>query len=167
MRLDVPYYSQFIDVEDCFWMLRACGATSLKMVAEFEGASVPSIESLCGEAKERGGYHMENGWIHDYLILKAEELGLRAYRKEGLTTTDELVAHLNSGHPVVVSVEKRVLEQKRFHILVLTGHEEIDGVRSFTYHEPESTQKERGQHRKVPEAIFIEYWRGKALFLKK
>jgi uncharacterized protein YvpB len=165
MKLNVPYYSQFVDVTDPFWMLRACGATSLKMVAEYHGKKVSDIVSLCEEAKEKGGYDMVNGWVHDYLVLKSGELGLNAYRKEGITDLGEIITFLQSEKPVIVSVEKRVLEQKRFHIIVLTGYDV--STNSFFYHEPESTDKERGKHRSVNVPIFLEYFRGKAIFVEK
>ena len=192
MKLDVPYYSQFVDIQDPFWMLRACGATSLKMVLEFHGKVVPDIVTLCNEAKERGGYHMANGWVHDYLVKKAQELGLQAYRKEGLTSLDEIKASLDAGNPVVVSVEKRVLEQKRFHIIVIVGYDTVaedrgtnaEGTREnapsvstnsselianscLYYHEPESTDKEKGKYHSCDEATFMEYFRGKAIFFTK
>ncbi len=163
MKLDVPYYSQFLDVNDPFWMLRACGATSLKMVLEYHGVSVPEIVTLCNDAKERGGYDLENGWVHDYLVTKAQECGLQAERKEGLTTLTEIFEALNVGNPVIVSVEKRVLEQKRFHIVVLTGYDND----VITYHEPEATNKEKGKHRTCDIETFMNYWRGKAIFIKK
>lgn len=172
MKLSVPYYSQFIDIQDPFWMLRACGAVSLKMVVEFCGATVPELLTLCNEARERGGYDMYNGWVHDYLVTKAKELGLEAYRKEGLESVDEIIEHLDKGFPVIVSVEKRVLEQTRFHMLVVVGYEKettnnelpITSYRLF-YHEPESTDKEKGQYRFCSQEVFFSYWRGKAIFV--
>lgn len=161
MKLAVPYYSQFVDVEDPFWMLRACGGLCLKMVAEFHGKVVPDIVSVCNEAKERGGYDMNNGWVHDYLITKAKELRLQAYRKEGLTDMSEIKASLDAGNPVIVSVEKRVLEQTRFHMVTVLGFE--NGM--VFYHETESTDKERGQYRTCSEDVFMNYWRGKAIFV--
>jgi uncharacterized protein YvpB len=163
MKLNVPYYSQFVDIQDPFWMLRACGAVSLKMVGEFHGVPVPDVLTLCNEAKERGGYDMSNGWMHEYLVTKAHELGLHAERKEGLQTADEVIGSLEKGNPVIVSVEKRVLEQKRFHILVIVGYE--DG--QFIYHEPESTDKERGSYRMCSTETFMEYWRGMGIFITK
>lgn len=163
MKLNVPYYSQFLDINDPFWMLRACGATCLKMVAEFDGAEVPDILSLCNEAKERGGYDMQNGWVHDYLVSKAKEFGLESHRAEGFTSLDEIYASLDAGNPVIVSVEKRVLEQKRFHMIVLVGYE---GDNIF-YHEPESTDREKGQYRTCDVEVFKNYWRGKAIFISK
>lgn len=133
----------------------------MKMVAEFHKASVPDIVTLCNEAKDRGGYDMVNGWVHDYVVMKAKELGLNAERKEGLTTTEEITAFLDAGNPVIVSVEKRVLEQKRFHMVVVVGYE--DG--KFIYHEPESTDKEKGQYRTCDIQTFTSYWRGKAIFI--
>jgi hypothetical protein len=217
MKVPVPYYSQFVDVQDSFWMLRACGATSLKMVVEShlsvdsmsieDGKKVPDIVTLCNEAKERGGYDMSNGWLHDYLVMKAKELGLQAYRKEGLTDLVDIIASLDAGNPVIVSVEKRVLEQTRFHMLVLVGYdlsqttqmekhgfehvrnqqmEDLsadqtpESVSEFSatsyklqansylyYHEPESTDKEKGQYRTCSFETFMEYWRGKAIFITK
>ncbi len=172
IKLDVPYYSQFVDLADSFWMLRACGAASLKMVSEFCGASAPDLLTLCEEAKERGGYDMQNGWVHDYMLMKAREFGLQAERKEGLIDTRELLAHLDAGYPVIVSVEKRALEQKRFHMLVIVGYEkEITNNElpvtnyQFYYHEPESTDKEKGKFRVCNEETFLSYFRGKAIFI--
>jgi Peptidase_C39 like family len=165
MKLDVPYYSQFVDVTDPFWMLRACGAVALKEVVEFHGVIVPDIVTLCNEGKDRGGYDMENGWVHDYLVLKAKELGLEAHRKEGLETLDGVIEYLEKGNPVIVSVEKRVLEQKRFHIIVLTGFDSTSKL--FSYHESESTDKEKGKHRTCDMETFQNYWRGKAIFIEK
>ena len=185
MKLEVPYYSQFIDVEDKFWMLRACGAVCFKMVVEYYGENIPDIVKFCNEAKENGGYDINNGWVHNYLVTKAEELGLQARRSEGLTSiTDEIMASLDAGNPVIVSVEKRVLEQTRFHLIVLVGYEKGDEgdltVVSessspyhlspntyFYYHEPESTDKTRGAYRICDVAIFKNYWRGKAIFISK
>lgn len=163
MKLSVPYYSQFVDIEDPFWMLRACGAVSLKMVAEFHGMTVPDILTLCDEAKDREGYHMVNGWVHDYLVTKATELGLKAYRKEGLASFDEIRAHLDQYGPVIVSVEKRVLEQTRFHMIVVIGYDE----QFVYYNEPESTNKAKGEGRSCTHEVFMQYFRGKAIFISK
>lgn len=163
MKLPVPYYSQYLDITDPFWMLRACGAASLKMIADYYDVQTPDIITLCIEARERGGYDMVNGWVHDYLVTKARELGLQAERKEGLVTADEIVAALEAGNPVIVSVEKRVLEQTRFHMLVVVGYAENE----FIYHEPESTDRERGTYRSCDTDTFMDYWRGKAIFIWK
>ena len=161
MKLDVPYYSQYLDINDPFWMLRACGAMCFKMVAEYNGKNIPDVVAFCNEAKEKGGYDMTNGWVHDYLVSQAQALGFFSCRKEGLTNLDEIYASLNAGNPVIVSVEKRLLEQKRFHMIVLVGYEGD----TFLYHEPESTNKEKGQYRECSTDVFMNYWRGKAIFV--
>ena len=179
MKLSVPYYSQFVDIDDPFWMLRACGACSLKMVIESHGIAMPTILSLCNEAKERGGYDMQNGWVHDYLVMKATELGMKAYRKEGIKDMTEIIAFIKEGNPVIVSIEKRVLEQTRFHLITLVGYEvdesvsnvttryPLSAVRSFYYHESESTDKEKGAYRICTVETFLKYFRGKAIFIRK
>lgn len=194
MKLSVPYYSQFLDVPDTFWMVRACGATAFKMVAEFHGKELPSIIELCNEAKEKGGYDMQNGWVHDYLVNKAKSLGFNAHRTEReVPILDEIIASLDAGNPVIVSVEKRVLEQKRFHIVVIVGYEKSQTPQSdvniadntfipvsefadsykiksnscFYYHEPESTDRDRGAYKVCDMETFKQYWRGKAIFITK
>jgi hypothetical protein len=163
MKLDVPYYSQFIDIQDPFWMLRACGGLCFTMVAKYHGVQVPDILTLCNEAKGKGGYDMNNGWVHDYILTKAHEFGLEAYRKEGLTDIKEIVESLVSGNPVIVSVEKRVLEQKRFHMVTVVGYEDD----MIIYHETESTVKEKGMYRRCAVETFMQYFRGKAIFITK
>jgi len=193
MKLSVPYYSQFLDVPDTFWMIRSCGATAFKMVVEFQGKKLPSILDLCNEAKEVGGYDMQNGWIHDYLVNKAKSLGLNAHRTEReVPILDEIISSLDAGNPVIVSVEKRVLEQKRFHIIVIVGYEQdaedrrrdadvvdngfvpvsefadsykLKANSCFYYHEPESTDRTRGAYKTCSMETFKEYWRGKAIFI--
>lgn len=163
MKLEVPYYSQFIDIQDSFWMIRACGGICLKIVSEFHGKNIPDMLSICNEAKERGGYDMQNGWVHDYIVTKAKEFGLQAYRKEGVTNIDEIITYLDNGNPVIASVEKRVLEQTRFHMIVIVGYDS----ENFFYHESESTDKEKGKYRVCSIETFMEYFRGKVIFISK
>ena len=106
---------------------------------------------------------MVNGWVHEYLLTKAKELGLQAERKEGLTSIDDIIAAISAGNPVIVSVEKRVLEQTRFHMIVVVGFTEGE----FLYHEPESTDRDRGAYRSCDTDTFMNYWRGKAIFITK
>jgi uncharacterized protein YvpB len=163
MKLNVPYYSQYLNVTDPFWMLRSCGAICFKMVTEYYGKDASNIVSFCNEARDKGGYDINNGWVHDYLVIKLLEMGLKAERKEGLVGIDEIITSLDAGNPVIVSVEKRVLEQTRFHIIVVVGHED----NNIFYHEPESTDKIRGAYRRCNTETFINYWRGKAIFISK
>ena len=60
-----------------------------------------------------------------------------------------------------MSVEKRVLEQTRFHMIVLVGYEND----TFLYHEPESTDKEKGKFHTCTDTQLMDYWRGKAIFI--
>ena len=52
-------------------------------------------------------------------------------------------------------------------MLVVTGYEvdEQGAVTCLYYHEPESTVKEKGMHRQVDIKTFLEYFRGKAIFV--
>ncbi len=174
MKLPVPYYSQYLDISDPFWMPRGCGATDFAMIVEALGTPKQDILAICKTAKEEGGYDMSNGWVHDYIVKKAQELGFEAYRKEGLTSIDELISSLDAGNPVLVSVEKRVLEQRKFHTVVLVGYEKsesaidngLSSIDCLYYHESEKTDSS-GAYRPCDVATFMQYWRGKAIFISK
>lgn len=167
VKLSAPYYSQFIDVTDSFWMLRSCGAVCMKIVGETLGKEMKDIVTICEEAQSKGGYDMTNGWVHDYMVSYMEECGFDCYRKEGLTTIDEIIASLDAGNPVIVSVEKRVLEQKRFHMITVVGYTASSTVSSIVYHESEATDKTRGAYRTCDFSTFMEYFRGKAIFVSR
>ena len=182
MKISVPYYSQFLDIDDPFWMVRACGAVCIKSVAESQGIVMPELIPLCKEAKDREGYHIQNGWVHDYMVTRLQEAGLEVYRKEGMLDIEEITTSLLHNKPVIVSVEKRVLEQTRFHLIILVGYEQAETNKNedmlatsyklkandfLYYHESESTSKERGEYRKCSVETFMKYWRGKAIFIFK
>lgn len=54
MKLDVPYYSLFLSIDDSFWILRACGVVSFVMVAEYENVVPLDMLALCNETLMRG-----------------------------------------------------------------------------------------------------------------
>jgi len=176
MKLDVPYHSQFTDIQDSYWMLRGCAIVCLKMVLEYYGKDLP-IMDLIDRGNANGGYG-KSGWFHDALINLAEENGVSAWRKEAINNIDginELVESLRERNPVIVSGTKRFMEQTKFHQIVLTGFEEKDRkIEGFYYHYTENTDKnraendrERGVNRFVSTENFQKDWRGMAIFFKK
>ncbi|MCR4330440.1 MAG: C39 family peptidase, partial [Patescibacteria group bacterium] len=56
IKLEVPYYSQFLDVEDKYWMPRACGMACAKMVLDFYKVDTTSLDELIKKGSEEGGY---------------------------------------------------------------------------------------------------------------
>lgn len=174
MKLDVPYYSQFLDIEDRYWMPRACGIVALKMVLDFYlpaqtgKKNIPPIMELVDTCSKAGGYG-KSGWFHDALVSLARSFGLEAYRKEKMDIEDgtrEIINNLREGNPVLVSAVKYILGQTKFHMVVATGFEEKNGVLTgIYYHDPEAIDKLKGRHVFVDINTFKREWRKMAIFI--
>ena len=182
MKLNVPYHSQFLEVEDYHWNIRSCSGACTAMVLEFLIGKKIDILEFMKQAEADGGYNKINGMNHDYIINFFESEGLKSWRyknpetKDILDTIDPVVEQLEKGNPVIVSINKIILEQKKFHLILLIGLEKNNNgeVTHFYYHEPEATivnveddQAVGGADRKVDVETFKKCWRGKAIFISK
>lgn len=172
MKLQAPYYSQFIDVQDKYWMPRACLPTCLKIILAYnKKADDISLDQLILDLNTKGGYG-KSGWFHDHIVEYAKGVGLYAYREEKMNEdkgVSEIKKTLDEGNLVIVSVIKFILGQTKFHTVVLLGYEEKAGVVSgFYFHDPESTSDDRNR-----EPIFVDIetfkrqWRRMAIFIEK
>lgn len=168
MKLDVQYFSQFLDVEDKRWMPRACAIACLKMVLEYYEKKDTTIDNLIEEGLRIAEY-TSVGWRHDVLVKLAEIHGLLAHREEGLKDhngVQRIIDAVRKGEPVIISAVKSILGQTKFHMVVVTGIEEKDGeVVGFYYHDPESLDREKGTHLFVKREMFESDWRGMAIFV--
>ena len=190
MKLNVPYYSQFLDVEDKEWMPRSCSVVCLKMVFDYNSIDTNlSIDDLKQEGVIIGEYTID-GWSHEVLVRLARNHGLHAYRQEfrsqiiNLANSiakeskhekkliDEgmkkLTEELRNKRPVIVSINKFTLGQEKSHAVLLTGFEEENGeITGFYYHDPESLNREKAMHLFVDLEIFKKAWRKFAIFTYK
>ncbi|MEK7558501.1 MAG: C39 family peptidase [Patescibacteria group bacterium] len=169
MKLDIPYYSQYLDVDDKYWMPRACGICCIKMVLDAYGKKTGAIKDMCQAGQAEGGYG-KSGWIHEYLVAIARRRGLSAYHEEKMeehTGLKKILDALNNDEPVIISVSKLSLGQSKFHMVVLTGYEEgFGGVpKGFYFHDPESLDSDTGQHIFVAFEDFKKHWRKMAIFI--
>jgi len=176
--LDVPYYSQYLHVQDEFWKPRACGIACLKMAMDnFREANL-TIDDLINEANKRGGFG-EFGWIHDFIVEMARELGFNSHKKEWKSeiesvqenliqdATQEFIDNLSSGCPIIVPTAKSFSEKNKFHQVLLTGFEIKKGTLwGFYYHDPDSLDEDSGKHNFVPIDVFKNYWRRMAIYVK-
>jgi hypothetical protein len=173
--LDVPYYSQRLDVEEEYWQERSCGILCLKMAMDFLGRGrdnyqEKSIKELVKMGVERGGFG-PSGWVHDVLVLIARDFWLCAFRKEYKNNPEkgikEILDFLEKGRPILASAIKDFREKDRFHIVLLTGLETDKGdLKGFYYHEPDSYDREKGKHKFVAIDAFKENWRKMAIFVE-
>ncbi len=182
MKLEVPYYSQYLEVKDSEWNIRSCSGSCVAMAMEFLTGKKIDILEYMKEAERDGGYDKLNGASHDYIISCFEKVGLKSWRYKNTETKDvnndiaPLIESLENGFPVIVSINKIILEQKKFHLVLLVGLEknEKGEVTHFYYHEPEATVTSvennpavGGAFRKCEVEIFKNFYRGRAIFVSK
>lgn len=168
-KIKVPFYSQYMHIEDPFWMPRACGMCCLKMVLDYHGLETGEISEMCIKGRESGGYS-NSGWIHDYFLSVAKGYGLNAHREEDMDINsglDKIVTYLDGGEPVIVSCIKKFLNENKFHMILIVGYEkEEDGsLKGFYLNEPESLTLEYGECRFVDIQTFLSDWRRMAIFI--
>lgn len=188
MRLDIPYYSQYLDVKDTEWQSRACGVVCLKMLliqqndllGDARGIDTPALDEMIEDGVALGAYS-ENGWLHDGLIALGTKYGGGLYRKEfrkkdADTETaerlnregiDMILHELEAGRPVIVSAIKNFEISNKFHMVLVVGAEIEEGiVKGFYYHDPDSYTETKGAYQFVPINTFITDWRRMAIFSK-
>ncbi len=185
--LEVPYHSQFLEVENSFWNIRSCGGACIKMICDYHDVPAESILEIMEYAENNGGYNMDNGFVHDFAVNYFKKRGLYSERVDlGFLTLDDeakrednfskIIENINEENPVMVSIVKHTLEQTKYHLVLIVGYKYflIDEnlgdkagnrkITSITYHEPESTTEERGQYRECSIETFYRAWLGKAIF---
>ncbi|TAL49218.1 hypothetical protein EPN83_01620 [Patescibacteria group bacterium] len=189
MKLDVPYYSQFKDVTDPEWRLKACTIANLKMALEYAlGAPAPSIDELIKEGLLIRGYG-PHGWIHDAIVNLAHNHGVPAYREEFRSVAvdtarsefsrskyeDSLLSYslekfrkkLSAGALVIASTPRNWAPDGNFHTTLLVGYKEKNGALSgFYYHDPDAPNEPK-KDQFVDVETFKEYWRRLAIFFEK
>ncbi len=177
-KLSIPYHSQCIEVPDSFWNIRSCGGACIKMILDYQKVEAPSVLEVMKLAESEGGYDMKNGFVHDWAVVFFQKNNLHSYRKETINEEEkegllaEMFISIRKENPVMVSVEKRVLEQTKYHLILVVGYEyetldDMHHIKNVIYHDPESTDKDRGAYRVCDVATFMNYWRGKAIFVSR
>lgn len=168
IKLDVPYFSQFLDVGMAEQRPRACGMVCAYMVLNFFGAETVPLDELIAAGERDGGYSPA-GWVHNYLVKVIQGHGFSCERREKMSDNDVELFHqaILEGNPVIVSVARVLFDQRDFHMVVLTGVRENEKgePEGFFYHNPWELQ--RIEHRYVPIAHLISSWRRMAILPKR
>lgn len=164
MRLNIPYISQYRDIQDEYWQKRACGLVCLKMVLDFHQVKTPEVNEFLEIALEKETFG-KSGWVHDKLLDLAKDYGLKAQRKEKIEDVEELKDFLDEDNPIIVSIKaKRFLEEfeEKFHQIVLTGYDD----QGFYYNDPDYKDEE-GKELFIGNQKFEKHWRKMAIFIQK
>ncbi len=173
MKLSVPYFSQYVDVQDESRRAQACSITCLKMVLEYYGAAAPSIDELFLEGEAIGGM-TDKGWKQDAIVMLLHNHAVPAYREEFRSVNEEeleklynlgerkIIDSLQSSNPVFVSVFSK---NGGYHLVLFIGVE-INGknIKGFYYHDPEAHTKEEGKGQFIGIEDFKKGWRRMAIF---
>lgn len=185
--LNVPYYSQHLDVEDEKWKPRACGIVCLKMAMDYYGRKTPPIDDLIKEMEFINGFG-DFGSEHESLVMMARNYGLHAYRQEFKSLINDhinkkveksshedrlteeglnkIIRKLANNQPIIVSAVKNFSDSEKFHLVVLTGIEkEGQKIKGFYYHDPAAFERREGMYKFVPIDIFKKYWRKMSIYI--
>lgn len=65
---DVPFYSQFVDIQSPEWKKVGCGVTSLGMIIEYYKPDSVSVNKLLTQGIKEGAYLQNAGWTYKGLI---------------------------------------------------------------------------------------------------
>jgi uncharacterized protein YvpB len=169
--LDVPYFSQYLDIKNALEGARSCGITCVKMVLEYFHSTDLSLQEWVDKGMSEGGFG-RSGWIHDYFVKIFNDNNLTAYRKEKMKVDPgllEILQSLENKNPVIVSVERRLFDDPSFHMVLVVGFKkDNDGkILGFYYNDPAKTTVESGKNKFVEIDSFVEYWRKMAIFVSK
>jgi len=168
MRHNVPFYSQFKDVEDSYWAPRSCSIVNLKMIIDFYNIKSPDLIDLIYLANNRG-FFGRSGWYHEGILKLGEELGLIIHREEGVDFEKglkKIKTHLDEGGLIIASITKKILGNKRFHSILITGYEG-DDMDLIYYHDPELLSGGNNKCFFVDKNTFENEWRKMAIFASK
>ncbi|OGF62297.1 hypothetical protein A2662_00990 [Candidatus Giovannonibacteria bacterium RIFCSPHIGHO2_01_FULL_45_33] len=160
---NVPFYSQFRDIQSLKWQKVGCGIADLAMLIEFYNPGSVSVNTLLGEAIAEGAYQQGAGWKHKALALLSEKYGLEGenYDLSGSdknTAFAKLKNFLTDG-PVIASVHYKFDPKSPIpHLVVING---IDGDTIY-YNDP----AEHTAGKKISVAGFLKGWKKRFIVVR-
>lgn len=123
---NIPFYSQFQDIQYPSWQKKGCGVASLAMVIDYYRPDAVSVDTLLSIATSSGAYNQNFGWIHKDLVQLARRFGLEGSnydlgKSDRNTAFARLKDFLKKG-PVITSVHYRFDPKSTIpHLVVVDG----------------------------------------------
>lgn len=134
---EVPFYSQFADIDSPEWKKVGCGVTSLAMVIDYYSDETVSVNALLARGLAAGAYLPDAGWTYAGLIGLGERYDLTGSSHDlagssASAALAELRGFLEEG-PVIASVHYKFEPTNPIpHLVVLSG---VDGDTIY-YNDP-------------------------------
>jgi len=160
---NVPFYSQFHDIQPLAWQKVGCGVASLAMVIEYYKPETVSVNTILEQAVKSGAYNKSAGWIHKGLVTLSNSYGLNGntydLSKESKDKAFiQFKKSLKDG-PVITSIFYKFNPKSPIpHLIVIDG---IDGDTVY-YNDPASKEGEQT----ISVDLFLKGWKKKFIVLR-
>lgn len=159
----VPFFSQFRDIDAPEWKKVGCGIASIAMLINFYEPNAVSANTLLQQGIEADAYLPDAGWTHQGLIGLSQKYGLDG-DTHNLGALDAKAAlgqfkeYLKDG-PVIASVHYKFDPLSTIpHLVVIDG---IDGDTVY-YNDPAAT----GGHKWISVTDFLEGWKKRFIVVR-
>ena len=123
---EVPFYSQFSDIQFPEWRGKSCGVASLAMIINFYKPDATLPQTLLEDGLASGAYLKKAGWLHSGLINLSNQYGLEGASYELSDLSKEIAfekfkTFLKEG-PVMASIFYEFDPQSPIpHLVVVSG----------------------------------------------
>ena len=160
---DVPFYSQFKDIQSPKWQKVGCGVTSLAMVINYYKPETVSVNALLKRGVAAGAYAPNAGWIYAGLISLSHKYGLDGTyydlsKLDTETAFGRLQDILKEG-PVILAVHYKFDPKSTIpHLVVINGIK--DGV--VYYNDPAAKVGEK----QISVENFLKAWKKKVIAIR-
>jgi len=184
--IPVPYISQFSKEFDEEWHYKSCGIACVAMLLAYYNLEDSSPMRLLEEGITIGGW-TDIGWRHEALVRILRNHGVNAYSQEfrsiqvsskynsfKINPMEEkmmedgiakMIAEIDGGHPVMVSVDEGFNTNLEKHIVLVVGYDFTDKQEKFIIHDPRGINSiERFDLMPVDIAKIRKFWRKFAIF---
>ena len=160
---EVPFFSQFDDIDSALWKKRSCGVVSLGMIIEYFSGKTLDLNSLLQKGIDEGAFIANVGWSHRGLADLSTDFGLHgtAYDLSDKKNTEAFTrfkAILEDG-PVIVSAHYKFDPKSTIpHLLVI--NKIIDDT--VYYNDPAATEA----YKKISVSDFMNGWKKRFIVVR-
>jgi len=160
---EIPFYSQFSDIEWQSWQKKSCGVASLAMVINFYEPGASSAQNLLEEGLDAEAYIKNAGWTHKGLVSLSKKYGLIGETYDFSQTTmsaafEALKKFLDQG-PIIASVHYKFDPKSTIPHLVVINM--FDGKNIF-YNDP----AEKSGNKIISVGDFERGWKKKFIVIR-